>query len=87
MHIRVTTCLNETKKGGETSKSKILRSAYIHEFCMKDACRCQCAGVRLHVRRVNSEDSVEWSVSGSPSLTSQLSSLKHSSNTVTSSEM
>ena len=25
VHIRVATCLNETKKGGETSKSKILR--------------------------------------------------------------
>ena len=25
VHIRVAACLNETKKGGETSKSKILR--------------------------------------------------------------
>ena len=25
VHIGVATCLNETKKGGETSKSKILR--------------------------------------------------------------
>ena len=25
VHVHVTTCLNEIKKGGETSKSKILR--------------------------------------------------------------
>ena len=25
VHIQVAACLNETKKGGETSKSKILR--------------------------------------------------------------
>ena len=28
MYTLVTTCLNETKKGGETSKSKILKSGW-----------------------------------------------------------
>ena len=29
MHIQVAACLNETKKGGETSKSKILKKGNI----------------------------------------------------------
>ena len=35
VHIQVAACLNETKKGGETSKSKILRilkrGIYMHK--------------------------------------------------------